>query len=527
MQDSATVILLPLDERPVNRTLPQEIGNIGRIDVQIPPLDILPTQRRSANLHELNQWFERVIESYAHVHVIVSIDLIAYGGLIPSRTSPLSAFAAIEAVHHIQTLCRSHQHVDDVVSLSTIMRAPAYDNGAEEPLYWATYGKRLHHLGVQLYGEFAEALRSTSLPNRPTENQPSDIPQAIREDYERRRLRNHLVNMYALCSLSDDNRETVLLTVDDSAPKSANALEQHWAQYWIDATERQAAAISYAGADDTACTALARVSVPGTAFQVWFTRPDDLDRVAKFENQPLAVAVVQRARAMNANVRLIVDRAEIDPQLPVLVIHPPDDRNRDHCSMQAEGHPFNPSASDLTAATHTRNAVCTLLEAGLMVGVADLRFANGGDPVLTSQLATAGALSDLTAYAGWNTAGNALGTAMATIAIAAARHRDGFDHKASEIALIRRIVEDVLYQTEVRFLAMQAFGLDSDISISASTVEVDAVKLFVQQHLNDAIDALSFRTAWLVTSVSFPWDRLFEIDFDIHEKEVSKHGFDA
>ena len=57
------------------------------------------------------------------------------------------------------------------------------------------------------------------------------------------------------------------------------------------------------------------------------------------------------------------------------------------------------------------------LEEGKPVAVADVAYSNGGDLELASLLDTSGAALKVSAYGGWNTSGNTLGTAISQAAL--------------------------------------------------------------------------------------------------------------
>jgi len=69
----------------------------------------------------------------------------------------------------------------------------------------------------------------------------------------------------------------------------------------------------------------------------------------------------------------------------------------------------------VAAAEATARLVADLLEAGRRVAVADCAHPNGADPALVRalQVVVGGEWERLSGYAGWNTAGNTIGTAVA------------------------------------------------------------------------------------------------------------------
>lgn len=77
-------LLIPLDERPCNYQYPQMIAQTNhQIELIVPPQSLLGNKKESAPLEKLDRFI------YEHIHqvdnMVLSIDMLVYGGLIPSR----------------------------------------------------------------------------------------------------------------------------------------------------------------------------------------------------------------------------------------------------------------------------------------------------------------------------------------------------------------------------------------------------------------------------------------------------------
>ncbi|MBN9344954.1 MAG: DUF4127 family protein, partial [Devosia sp.] len=79
------IALLPLDERPVNVRLPADVAAIAGASLALPPRETLPDLRKAGRADELGAWLEAA--SDAADALVVSTDMLCYGGLIASRTS--------------------------------------------------------------------------------------------------------------------------------------------------------------------------------------------------------------------------------------------------------------------------------------------------------------------------------------------------------------------------------------------------------------------------------------------------------
>ncbi|MCL1849393.1 MAG: DUF4127 family protein, partial [Clostridiales bacterium] len=79
-----SVLLLPLDSRPVNTDLPRQLASIGGIDLVMPKSDILDQFLTPSNPETLYAWLRDVGESLFDVSVIHLNELL-FGGLLHSR----------------------------------------------------------------------------------------------------------------------------------------------------------------------------------------------------------------------------------------------------------------------------------------------------------------------------------------------------------------------------------------------------------------------------------------------------------
>jgi hypothetical protein len=165
---------------------------------------------------------------------------------------------------------------------------------------------------------------------------------------------------------------------------------------------------------------------------------------------------------------------------------------------------------------------------GLPVGLVDVRDTNGGDPGLIDELVDRDLVRGLVAYGGWNTAGNATGSTVATLVAAivgagiAAQPTAVTSPKSFAAAeqvereLLSRILEDVTYQSRVRAELDGSHGvrLTREATSAAGDVTSADLTAFAEQvrvELDKELARLSPRPGWHVGHVSFPWRRSFEI----------------
>jgi Protein of unknown function (DUF4127) len=81
------IALVPLDSRPANSSLPVAIAAMGNLEMLTPPSEMLGTANQPSDAQAIRTWLDGVQPSA----LIVSLDALAYGGLVQSRNSQISA----------------------------------------------------------------------------------------------------------------------------------------------------------------------------------------------------------------------------------------------------------------------------------------------------------------------------------------------------------------------------------------------------------------------------------------------------
>lgn len=502
-----SLAFLPLDERPVNIGLPAGIAAIAGATLVLPSDELLPKLRQPGDADGLGRWLETTAATTGAV--IASLDMLCYGGLIAARTT---GDTTLQALGRLDTLRRLHAAHPDLplCAVSLVMRASNSYNPQEEPDYWAQHGVELHKLGALHHRDLLETVGGTFAGNAAElETLRAELPGEVVADFERRRLRNHQVNLEAIALASEGAIDPLLITADDTAEHSAGSAEQVWLKQWSKVLPISGEVLMYPGADEVAAVLVARQLgahfgvVP--AFTVECADPPGMERIAKYENSPMREAVERQIRASGSR---IVDEASA----MALVVHAPDPRRRDHCGMvigkDAGGSGFD--AADEAEANKTADLIAALVKAGRDVALADLRYSNGGDPLLVEELHRRGILLDIVAYGGWNTAGNALGSVVAAAAaIQIGRGAGTLDAIAAKRMLLHRLIEDFAYMTEARR------PYNAGVHTFADGQEEGRAEAAVCDDLDASLKRLTGRTDLGIADVRFPWHRSFEIDFTI------------
>ncbi|GIT81185.1 hypothetical protein LLS1_28540 [Leifsonia sp. LS1] len=501
------IALVPLDERPVNVDLPRQVAAIAGAELLLPPAEAMPDFRTPADVRALHGWLRDLAAASGPEQadrLVVCVDTLVHGGIIPARITTDSTTAALQRLDLLREIATIAPGLR-ITAASLIMRASDSYSAVEEPEYWSRYGRELHALGAALHHELeADVTGGEAAAGTPA----TAVPDDVRSDFERRRLRNHTINLAALALHEEGIVETLTLTADDTAPYSAGSAEQVWLRHWARALPHGRDVLMYPGADEVGAVLVARALASGVGVPVWRIacgEADGLARVPNFENAPLVDSLTRQIVASGGRVAEDGEHADM-----VVVAHAPDPARGDFFGSRP--------ASDAVATEATVEAVRAALDTGAIVALADVRFSNGGDPELVDRLADEGLLLRLASYGGWNTAGNSIGGAVAqAAALWAGRALGTADEAALRAALLTRILDDRAYQSGTR-LAMHGAEFGGSIGPVEPAAEAAAIARITRELRAYLERILPADESWSLDAVTLPWHRSFEIGVEVNAR---------
>lgn len=482
--------LIPLDERPVCRVLPAMVAAVAGAEIDVPPADLLPAERLPGDADRLAEW----LRARTPDATVVALETLGLGGLIASRLRDdgvavvLDRWAALAEVP------------GPVHAATVVQRTPDADDAGEEPDYWARYGRALHAYSVRLH----RAIGTRSLPH-------TDVPAPVRRDFLRRRHRNHLLNQVALGLVADGVLDTLVVGADDTAVHAVGTAEWQWLRTWSGWLELGDRVLTHPGADEIGSVLVARALTTAAGHHpriaIACAEPDGLDRVARYEPVPVGAGLVSQAAA--AGVTLV----ELADAEAVLVVHPPQPGDADWATAPPLDTPAAP-------ATRTAALVRRLLGEGRTVALADTALGNGADPRLVSDLAADGSAAELAAFAGWNTAGNTVGSVLAALAAYQVGRATGtLDQTAQRRLLAHRIIDDHVWMSYARPLLRRELGTNPTRHDHIADADVAAVTDRISELLNQRWRVLNAVPDVRIVpgSVTLPWQRSYEIDFAVED----------
>ena len=379
------ICFVPIDNRPVCYSLAKDIAAIDEdIELFIPPREFLGDLTKSARVNEILDWLENIPACDA---MVLSLDTIAYGGLIPSRRSPDSLEEIKARLNRLKPLLKNKK----VYAFSSIMRISNNNYNEEEKEYWKDWGKKIFEYSYSGVND--------------------GIPQAILDDYLATRKRNFEINKTYL----DWGLDTLIFSKDDCATKGFNVDEARELERLGGKTKT--------GADEIPLTLLARAIEKEIKVFVEFTEPEYKDCISNYEDVSIEKSVQGQLELGGFTPVQTREDADI-----VLVVNNFVEKQGEHV-MGWDTKPFRK----------------TFTPPDKPYAVADVRYANGADNDFVEQI-----LPDFPAYgyAGWNTSANTLGSLLAGVKVK--WNAKKYSDKAFRKLQMIRLLDDWAYQANVR-----------------------------------------------------------------------------
>jgi hypothetical protein len=487
------IVLVPLDSRPVNVRLPEQLAALAGATVSVPPIGLLGDLRAPADRKQVAEWLLRRLERGADA-LIVSVDLLAYGGLVASRKPDVALKDALSELKILRTIRRRFRDLP-IYAFNIILRdaITITDNATFE-----AWKRQMKGAG------------------------------AGRGDVSPVRRRNFEINMEMVRWAGEKIFDYLIIGKEDTAEGNPNAAE--FAALKSEAARNDGGRISIqTGTDELASLLVAR-SITGAAGRKpsFFIDASESDQKIIPRYEPAKIGDTLRAQVKLAGGRQVKSADKADAVIvPKLVKN-----QKDLFLEQLNGNRI----SDLPVSAAWLKSVEKHIEAGRAVGIVDAVVLNGSSPAVVEALLKSRLYFRLAGYAGWNTTANSAGTVIAQTAIAVAAAGKGGARckqvgRPGEIAyttaqfelMMNSIANDYLFSTDVR--AGIAVSLETPMSFKYPAKARAALKkgmneafsAFAKKHLIGKTIFVYGAPGWELTveaarmgEMSFPWNRLFE-----------------
>ena len=485
------LLFIPPDTRPPTLDFPVALAQAVGLNVAVPPAEALPYLNQPGNLTVLAEWLESAAE-HADT-LIVCLETLTLGGMIPARRvdDPLeTALRRLELLPHL----KAQFPALTILAHGVVVRVAHGDDPIEEKPYYGRYGPDLRRYS-EAFDRYTRR-PDTELKGR-LEAAEKALPPDILNNWLATRRRNHALHLRALDLTHAGVIEHLCLTLDDTSPYGLAAVDRRALEARTDTLELWPNVDIYPGADEVPVTLLARVISPEPT-PVFVRYSGTLGAAAglKYEDRPAGELVKAQLRAANCyGVKTPADAAFI------LAVNTPG---------RSQSEPAPDIETVDTADRHLPEFVDfigRMLGAGKTVSVADIAYPNGAEARFFRMVQGVG-LGHLAGFSAWNTAGNTLGSAVA-LGVAAAKVKD--QARWTELRF-NRLVDDALYQGEVRTELFQALGNPSPFDLGEQHTEAEALlNKLLEPRARALWDAhfagTGYRLEWHPPTL--PWPRLF------------------
>ncbi|WP_028281348.1 DUF4127 family protein [Arthrobacter sp. H5] len=493
------IALVPLDERPVCTQLAAGIARIAGLECVLPPATALPQVRQPGNAQALMDWLDT--QESESSHLVVSLEGLGFGGLIPSRIGQESIPEVLRRWSALERPGAS------VYAFMLVPRTPDSLDAMEEPDYWNPHGPALHHLSAALCtGVGVEHAREA-------------VPEDVRRDWLARRMRQHTLALAAIDLAGRKVIDRLVIGIDDAAEQSLSATDQHALEAWVARLELGDRARVQPGADEIGAVLVARtclkiLSASAPRIGVLCADPEALNRVAPYESAPVYETI--RRQIESAGGHADFGQVNAGRWDAVMVIHPPEAARTPHADWAvAPDHHL-----DHAFAAATAKLVIDAADQAVVVGLADVHRPNGADPALISALDTAVAWPLLSSFAAWNTAGNTVGTVAAQLTAAwAGRSAGTYNPDEASLAMARRVVEDYGWMSVERARVRAELGSDPTLHDSVSPHDTrNPVLQRAEERLSRVLERPGLEGIRIAPeSLVLPWRRTFEIELTLEK----------
>ena len=515
------VLLVPLDDRPATTQFAQMIGELASVQVDTPPGDLLGHFVQPGKPEAIIKWLSQNIHLYDAL--IVNTEMVAYGGLIASRSDRTSYGLAVKRLRDFWKVRRQKPSAK-VYGFSSVMRlAPT---ATKDSKAWRMELAKLAELSELANRKPDQKLKST------VENLRKKVPQKEIDRYYSVRSRDFRIQQELLRMTSAGAFDTFALGQDDAKPAGPHVPETARLRSMAKNLSIANRVLFTEGIDQLANVMLSRSLLDGEDWRpkvrVVYADEAGKQKVAFYESDTIDNSLKDQVIGSGASFARNGESFDYS-----LYVNTPDPRR--------------------FALDAFLQSMKSEVDQGFPVAIADVNLgaAGTGDLRLFDALTSEGRSSRVLAYAGWNTAGNTMGTTIPAANVYMLARKVGSDALQREVALrsfiLHRLVNDFEYHKYVR---PEAYAMIDKLPKASREetygTEFDKVDALVRADLGERLDN-RFRDQMLGTrffagsdeyevsglrnvEIALPWPRAYEVKLsfkiDVTHASGSQSKFD-
>lgn len=384
----AKIALVPLDDRPVNTYFPEMSAKASGLEVIMPDAASLGRFTTPGDGAVIGKWLEQQVGEVDAS--LVSVSMLAYGGLVASRTAEQPYEKALENIQSIKKIKEKAPNKPLYV-FDTIQRLAVTATNPETLKYynqireWAILYDEVHNLGMIEKKARLDEIEAL-------------IPPAVLQDYINARARNNKINSLLIDWVKEGYIDYLALAQDDAAPHGLHRAEREQLVAKAEKLGVSNLVNVFPGADEVGTVLVSRLALKKMDFHpsvtVKYSGVQGSVWIAPFEDTYFDINVNKHIVATGGVVSDNVEKAD----LVLMVNTPPSD--------------INNAALRHTELDQFVAQIKSYIERGKKVAITDVAFTNRADPELIRRLKETMDLPQLLAYTAWGTAGNNMGSAL-------------------------------------------------------------------------------------------------------------------
>ncbi len=404
------IALIPIDNRPVCYNLAKEIAGIdGDLELLLPERSLLGGLTSYSDVDGIIEWAKNIGKVDA---LIVSLDTIAYGGLISSRRSN-DSYEEIEK--RLIKFKKIFEKKTKVYAVSSIMRISNNNYNEEEKEYWNLYGEKIFNYSYNFHKNL---------------NDETDVPKEIIDDYLATRYRNLQVNKLYIKWFKEGFFDTLVFSKDDCAQYGLNIMESELLEKLLKENDnKNSTALIKTGADEIPLSLISRAlcDYRGVRPKIFlnFLSPQDKDLISHYEDVSIEKCIKGQIELANCKVSY-AENSDL-----IMIINN-----------------FESWQGEIVMGVDTKSYTKEIKYPEKPYMIADVRFANGSDKKFVNKLLKHKPDKYFYGYSGWNTSANTVGTLICTALVKL--FATDYNHENFKKAQLIRFLDDWAYQAEVR-----------------------------------------------------------------------------
>ena len=356
-----TLLLVPLDSRPVNTDVPKKVGAVSGVEILLPPENTLGDLDTPGDKQALHAWLKE--EGKQADAFLLAADMLTYGGLVASRTADTTIEEALQSLELLEWLKETYPNKPIFVYSSILRLAPSMVSEHDATAY-----EQLRNWAI---------LMGDKTKNQKEIQQLEQLiaPNAL-QSYINTRERNHTVNKELLTYAKRGLIDVLVFGQDDAAEEGIHQKEN-----------------------------------------------ETLKTSAKKEDGVFFVSGIDEVGSMLVTRFALLDNA-MSPRVFIAYDHPfapfwqaPFDDTfvakniKEHLDALGMKRTIFPFLSDFTLYVNTPYENWQETPKS-QVAIADIAFVNQSDADFVGELLRSVPLHELYSYSGWNTGGNAIGLSL-------------------------------------------------------------------------------------------------------------------